>query len=171
VEVAGNLTDGMEGGGEAGRGWAMMRQSDGGPSSVQQQTEHRGEEKRRLRGEAGCSGARGVFYRAGEGGGSWSEELDGGQRVRFEVGRFEDEGDMVRHRFIGQKEGGRAAHWFGSPRVEDGAATPTGRVAAAQAEEEDDSQRWARPGWPDWLNATWAGAERKQRRKWDGLQG
>jgi hypothetical protein len=58
----------MEGGGEDGRGWAMMRKSGGGPSSVQQQTERGGEEKRRVRGEAGCSGARGVFYRAGEGG-------------------------------------------------------------------------------------------------------
>jgi hypothetical protein len=51
------------------------------------------------------------------------------------------------------------------------AATPTGRVAAARAEEEDDSRRWAGPGWPGGLNATWAGAERKQRRKWDGPQG
>jgi hypothetical protein len=57
----------MEGGGEAGRGWATMRQSGGGMSSVQQQTEHGGEKKRRVRGEVGYSGARGAFYRAGEG--------------------------------------------------------------------------------------------------------
>jgi hypothetical protein len=56
-------------------------------------------------------------------GGSWSKELDGGQGVRFEVGRFEDEGDTVRHRFIGQKEGGRAALRFGSRRVEEGMAS------------------------------------------------
>jgi hypothetical protein len=42
-------------------------------------------------------------------GGSRSKELNGGQGVRFEVGRFKDEGDTVRRRFIGQKEGGRAA--------------------------------------------------------------
>jgi hypothetical protein len=56
-------------------------------------------------------------------GGSRSEELDGGRGVRFEVDRFEDEGDTVWHRFIGQKEGGRAALRFGSPRVEEGAAS------------------------------------------------
>jgi hypothetical protein len=56
-------------------------------------------------------------------GGSRSEELDGGRGVRFEVGCFEDEGDTVRHRFIGQKEGGRVALRFGSPRVEEGAAS------------------------------------------------
>jgi hypothetical protein len=54
------------------------------------------------------------------GGGSRSEELDGGRGVRFEVSRFEDEGDMVRRRFIGQKEGGRAALRFGSPCAEEG---------------------------------------------------
>jgi hypothetical protein len=27
------------------------------------------------------------------------------------------------------------------------------------------------PKWPGWPNATWAGAERKQRRKWNGPQG
>jgi hypothetical protein len=58
----------MEGGGEAGCGWATMRPSGGGPSSVRQQTERGGEEERRMRGEAGCSSARGVFYSAGEGG-------------------------------------------------------------------------------------------------------
>jgi hypothetical protein len=80
----------MEGGGEAGRGWATMRPSGGRPSSVRQQTEHGGEEERRVRGEAGCSGARGAFYSAGEGGGSLSEELDGGQGVRFKVGHFKE---------------------------------------------------------------------------------
>jgi hypothetical protein len=68
----------MEGGGEDGRGWAMMRKSGGGPSSVQQQVERGGEkEKRRVRGEAGCSSARGVFYRAGEGG---RQPVGGAQR-------------------------------------------------------------------------------------------
>jgi hypothetical protein len=38
-----------------------------------------------------------------KGGGSRSEELDGGWGVRFEVGRFEDEGDTVWRQFIGQK--------------------------------------------------------------------
>jgi hypothetical protein len=76
-----------------------------------------------VRGEAGCSGASGAFYRAREGGGSRSEELDGGRGVCFEVGHFEDEGDTVRHRFIGQKEGGRAALRFGSPCAEDGVAS------------------------------------------------
>jgi hypothetical protein len=46
---------------------------------------------------------------------SRSEELDGGRGVRFEVTRFEDEGDTVRRRFIGQKEGGRAALRFRLP--------------------------------------------------------
>jgi hypothetical protein len=56
-------------------------------------------------------------------GGSRSEELDGGRGVRFEVGRFKDEGDTVRRWFIGQKEGDRAALQFGSPRAEEGAAS------------------------------------------------
>jgi hypothetical protein len=43
--------------------------------------------------------------------------------VRFEIGRFEDEGDIVRHQFVGQKEGGRAALLFGSPFAEEGAAS------------------------------------------------
>jgi hypothetical protein len=50
-----------------------------------------------------------------------------------------------------------------------GAATPTGRVAAARVEEEDDSRRWAGPEWPSGPNATWAGAKRKKKR--DGPQG
>jgi hypothetical protein len=58
----------MEGGGEAGRGWATMRPRGGGPSSVRQQTERGGEEERRVRAEAGCRGARGAFCSAGEGG-------------------------------------------------------------------------------------------------------
>jgi hypothetical protein len=82
--------------------------------------------------------------------------------VRFEVSHFEDEGDMVRHRFVGQKEGGRASLRFGSLRMEEGTATPTGQVAAARAEEEDDSRRWAGLEWPGGPNATWAGAERKK---------
>jgi hypothetical protein len=57
------------------------------------------------------------------GGGSRSEELHGGLGVRFEVGRFKDERDTVRRRFIGQKEGGRAALRFGSPRTEEGTAS------------------------------------------------
>jgi hypothetical protein len=57
----------MEGGGEAGRGWATTRPSGGRPSSVRQQTEHEGEEERRVRGEAGCSGTGGAFYSAGAG--------------------------------------------------------------------------------------------------------
>jgi hypothetical protein len=65
--------------------------------------------------------------------------------VRFEVGCFEDEGDTVRRRFVGQKEGGRAALRFGSPCTEEGAAhdaaTPTRWVAAGRAEEENDSRR------------------------------
>jgi hypothetical protein len=43
--------------------------------------------------------------------------------VRFEIGRFEDEGDIVRHQFVGQKEGDRAALRFGSPFAEEGAAS------------------------------------------------
>jgi hypothetical protein len=46
------------------------------------------------------------------------------------------------------------------------AATPIGQVAAAQAEEEDDSRRWAGPEWPGGPNATWVGAERKQKKRW-----
>jgi hypothetical protein len=46
-----------------------------------------------------------------------------------------------------------------------GAATPIGRVAATRAEEEDDSRRWAGPEWPGGPNATWAGAERKQKKR------
>jgi hypothetical protein len=60
-------------------------------------------------------------------GGSRSEELDGGRGVRCEVGRFEDEGDTVRRRFIGQKEGGWAALRFGSLRAEEGAASRSAR--------------------------------------------
>jgi hypothetical protein len=56
-------------------------------------------------------------------GGGRSEEVDGGWGVHFEVGGFEDEGDTVRRRFIGQKEGGRTALRFGSPRLEVGAAS------------------------------------------------
>jgi hypothetical protein len=85
--------------------------------------------------------------------------------VRFEIRRFGDEGDTVRRRFVGQKEGGRAALRFGSPCAEEGATTPTGRVVAARAEEEDDSRRWAGPEWPGGRNATWAGAERKQKKE------
>jgi hypothetical protein len=71
--------------------------------------------------------------------------------VRFEVDHFEDEWDTVRHRFIGQKEGGRAALQFGSPCVEEGtahgAAMLTGRVAAARASEgRRRCQRWAKLG-------------------------
>jgi hypothetical protein len=73
----------------------------------------------------------GAFYRAGEEGGSRSEELDGGWGVRFEVGRFEDEGDMVRRWFIGQKEGGRAALRFGSLCAEEGAASSGARCGKA----------------------------------------
>jgi hypothetical protein len=80
----------MEGGGEAGRGWAMTRPSGGGPSSVRQQTERGGEEERRVRGEAGCSGARVPFIVLERGGGSRSEELDDGQGVHFEVGHFKE---------------------------------------------------------------------------------
>jgi hypothetical protein len=43
------------------------------------------------------------------------------------------------------------------------AATLIERVAAAQAEEEDDSRRWAGLEWLSGPNATWAGAERKKR--------
>jgi hypothetical protein len=50
----------------------------------------------------------------------WSEELNSGRGVRFEVDRFKDEGDTVQRQFIGQKEGGRASLRFGSPRVEEG---------------------------------------------------
>jgi hypothetical protein len=46
-----------------------------------------------------------------------------------------------------------------------GAATPTGQVAAARAEEEDDSRRWAGPEWSGGLNASWAGVERKQKKR------
>jgi hypothetical protein len=63
------------------------------------------------------------FIGSGRWGAKAVGELDSGRGVRFEVGRFEDEGDTVRHRFIGQKEGGRAALWFDSPRVEDGMAS------------------------------------------------
>jgi hypothetical protein len=59
-------------------------------------------------------------------GGGRSEELDGGRGVRFEVGRFKDEGDTVWRQFIGQKEGGQAALRFHSPRVEGGAASGAG---------------------------------------------
>jgi hypothetical protein len=84
-------------------------------------------------------------------GGSRLEELNGGRGVRFEIGHFEDEWDTVRHRFIGQKEGGRAALQFGSPCVEEGtahgAAMLTERVAAAQASEgRRRCQRWAKLG-------------------------
>jgi hypothetical protein len=78
-------------------------------------------------------------------GGSRWEELNGGRGVRFEVGRFEDEGDTVRRRFIGQKEGGQAALRFGSPRVEGaqqsatyGAAASAGAVAAQTLSGEGD---------------------------------
>jgi hypothetical protein len=64
-------------------------------------------------------------------GGSRWEELDGGRGVRFEVGRFEDEGDTVRRRFIRQKEGGRAALRFGSPCMEEGAASGGARCGNA----------------------------------------
>jgi hypothetical protein len=64
-------------------------------------------------------------------GGGRSEELDGGRGVRFEVGRFEDEGDTVWRRFIGQKEGGRVALRFDSPRVEGGAAHSGARRGSA----------------------------------------
>jgi hypothetical protein len=63
--------------------------------------------------------------------GSWSKELDGGRGVRFEVGRFEDEGDTVRHRFIGQKEGGWATLRLGSPCMEEGAASGGARRGSA----------------------------------------
>jgi hypothetical protein len=106
-------------------------------------------------------------------GGSRSEELDGGWGVRFEVGRFEDEGGTVWRRFIGQKEGGRAAVQFGSPCVEGArqaaahdVAAPARAVAArALSDEGDDpgltdrvgppvsereatakSDKWSRPG-------------------------
>jgi hypothetical protein len=46
-----------------------------------------------------------------------------------------------------------------------GAAVPTGQVAVAQAEEEDDSRRWAGPEWSGGPNATWAGVERKQKKE------
>jgi hypothetical protein len=64
-------------------------------------------------------------------GGSRWEELDGGRGVRFEVGRFEDEGDMVRRWFIGKKEGGRAALRFGSLCAEEGAASGGARCGKA----------------------------------------
>jgi hypothetical protein len=80
----------MEGGGEAGRGWAMTRPSGSGPSSVRQQTERGGEEERRVRGEAGCSGTGGAILVLERGGGSRLEELDGGRGVRFEVGHFKE---------------------------------------------------------------------------------
>jgi hypothetical protein len=53
-EVTGNLTDGTEGSGEACCSRATTRQSGSGPSSVRWQTEDGGEEKRIVRGEAGC---------------------------------------------------------------------------------------------------------------------
>jgi hypothetical protein len=67
--------------------------------------------------------------------------------VRFEVGCFEDEGDTVRRRFIGQKEGGRAALWVGSPCAEEGVASGGAWHGNADqgggggsGEEEDDSE-------------------------------
>jgi hypothetical protein len=74
-----------------------------------------------LWGRRGCCAV--PFIGSGRWGAKAVGELDSGRGVRFEVGRFEDEGDTVRHRFIGQKEGGRAALWFDSPRVEDGMAS------------------------------------------------
>jgi hypothetical protein len=168
----------MEGGGEAGHGWAMTRQSGGGLSSVQQQTERGGEEKRRVRGEVGCSGARGAFYRAGEGGGSRSEELSvvGECTLKSAVLKMKGTrccvGSLGKRKVVGQLFGSAPRAWRRARQVAaHGAATPTGWVAAARAEEEDDSRMWAGPGWTGGPNATWAGAERKQRRKWVGLQG
>jgi hypothetical protein len=92
--------------------------------------------------------------------------------VRFEVGCFEDEGDTVRRRFIGQKEGGRAALWFGSPCAVEGVASGgawRGNADRAggggSGEEEDDSRRLAGPEWPGGPNAIWAGTERKQKKE------
>jgi hypothetical protein len=107
-------------------------------------------------------------------GGGRSEELDGGRGVRFEVGRFEDEGDTVRHRFIGQKEGGRMALWFGSPRMEGGAAAPTGAVAArALSDEGDDPGLTDRVGPPISEREATAESDKwsRQRADWTGQGG
>jgi hypothetical protein len=81
-------------------------------------------------------------------------------------------GSLGKRKVVGQLFGS-APHVRRRARqaVAHGAATLTGWVAAARAEEEDGSRRWAGPGWPGGPSATWAGAERKQRRKWDRPQG
>jgi hypothetical protein len=90
------------------------------------------------------------------GGGSRSEVLDGGRGVCFEVSHFEDEGDSVRRRFIGQKEGGRAALRFGSPRAEEGATS---------------SGAWC--GNADWVGGGSSGGGRRRLPKvgWAGVAG
>jgi hypothetical protein len=88
-------------------------------------------------------------------GGSRLEELNGGQGVHFEVSRFEDEGDTVRRRFIGQKDGGQAALRFGSPRMEESAASGGARCGNC-----DDGPPWR--GGPRWATAM---AGRKNEKK------
>jgi hypothetical protein len=79
---------------------------------------------------------------------------------------------LGKSKVVGQLFGSAPRTWRRARQVvAHGAATPTGRVVAAWAEEEDDSRRWAGLGWLGGPNATWASAERKQRRKWDGPQG
>jgi hypothetical protein len=51
--------------------------------------------------------------------------------VRFEISRFEDEGDTVQRRFIGQREGGRVALQFGFPCTEEGATSSGARCGNA----------------------------------------
>jgi hypothetical protein len=74
-----------------GRLDAAGRRRDQAAADRAQCDSKRSAEERRVRGEAGCSGARGAFYSAGEGGGgSRSEELDGGRGVHFKVDRFKE---------------------------------------------------------------------------------
>jgi hypothetical protein len=107
-------------------------------------------------------------------GGGRSEELDGGRGVRFEVSRFEDEGDTVRHRFIGQKEGGRAALWFSSPCMEGDAAAPARAVVArALSDEGDDPGLTERVGPPISEREATAESDKWSRRRadWAGQGG
>jgi hypothetical protein len=96
--------------------------------------------------------------------------------VRFEIGRFEDEGDTVRRRFIGQKEGGRAALRFGSPCIEEGATSSgarRGNADRAGGSGSGGGRRWLpKVGWAgvaEWAECYLGRCEEKKKR--DGPQG
>jgi hypothetical protein len=92
--------------------------------------------------------------------------------VRFEVSRLEDDGtrcgigSLGKRKVVGQLFGLAPRAWRRAQQAAvHSVAVPTGWVAAARVEEEDDSRRWAKPECPGGPNATWASTERKQEKE------